>query len=348
MANKSLPIFEKLKKDILDRKYSLIYFLHGEESYFIDELSDLLIDTVLTPAQKGFDLMVTYGKDISPLDIKMACRRYPMISDYQLIVVKEAQNIKSWELMEDYFANPFEKTILVICNRGKIDGRTKMAKDIGKHVLFYAEAFKDYEVPAWINDYIRSKNKSIDPKATEIISQFVGTNLQKLKSEIDKMLLNIPKDVSMINAHHVENNIGISKEFNVFELQNALGSKNYNKTVQIGNYLVENMKTGEALMNLSALLTYFKKIFICHDVKNKSPKEISLAIGVHEFFVKDYLMACRNYTKEDVEIILGYFKYYDLAIKGVDNSSRSPEDLFFELVIKIFKINEVKKLFRIN
>jgi DNA polymerase III subunit delta len=348
MANKSLPIFEKLKKDILNKKYSPIYFLHGEESYFIDEISDLLIENVLTPAEKSFDLTIAYGKDITPLEIKMACRKYPMMSLYQLIVIKEAQNIKDWEIMEDYFENPFEKTILVVCNRSKIDGRTKMAKDIAKHVLFYSEPFKDYEIPSWINDYIRSRNKNIDPKATEIISQYVGTNIQKLMSEIDRMLLNIPKDTAMINVHHVESNIGISKEYNVFELQNAIGAKNYNKTIQIVNYLIENMKPPEALKHFGALLNYFKKIYICHDVKNKSPKDISLQIGIHEFFVKDYLTACRNYSKDDVEIILGYFKYYDLAMKGFDNYSRSQGDLLLELVVKIFKINEVKKHFRIN
>ncbi|MDP2176345.1 MAG: DNA polymerase III subunit delta [Bacteroidota bacterium] len=348
MANKTIIAFEQLKKKILSKEYSPIYFLHGEESYFIDELSDLLESTVLTPEQKGFNLNISYGKDISPLEIKMTCRRFPMGSQYQLIMVKEAQNIKNWDDMNDYFEKPNEHTILVICNRSKIDLRTKMAKTLAKFDMFAADQLRDYEITAWINDYIKSKNKSIDPKATEIIGQFVGTNLQKLKSEIDKMLQNIPKDVNMINIHHVEHNIGISKEYNIFELQNALGSKNYNKSIQITNYFLENIKPGDAIGYLYGLLNYFKKMYLCHDVKNKSPKEISMIIGVNEFFVKDYLLACRNYSKDDIEMILGYMKFYDLAMKGVDNASNSQGELFRELVVKIFKINDVKKLFRIN
>jgi DNA polymerase III subunit delta len=348
MANKTIIAFDQLKKDILNKKYSPIYFLHGEESYFIDELSDLLENAILTPEQKGFNLNIAYGKDITPHEIKMTCRRFPMASDYQLIMVKEAQNIKNWDDMLDYFEKPNNHTILVICNRSKIDMRTKLAKVLGNYALFSAESLRDYEIGAWINDYIKSKNKSIDPKATEIIGQFVGANLQKLKSEIDKMLINIPKDVSMINIHHVEQNIGISKEYNIFELQNALGSKNYNKAIQITNYFVDNIKAGEAIGHLNGLLSFFKKMYLCYDVKNKSPKDISSIVGINEYFVKDYLLACRNYSKDDIEIILGYMKYYDLAMKGLDNASTSQGELLRELVVKIFKINEVKKLFRIN
>lgn len=349
MSNKTIPIFEQIKKDILAKKYSPIYFLQGEENYFIDEICDLLEEKVLTPEEKSFNLTIAYGKDITPIEIKMACRRFPMMSEFQLIIVKEAQNIKDWDHLIDYFKNPFVQTILCIAHKNKkIDGRSSLAKLLSKHVLLNADPLRDYEVPQWITNFIASKGKSIDPKATELICNFVGSDLIKLKYEINKMFINLPKEIPIINIHHVEQNIGISKEFNFFELQKAIGSKNFNKAIQIVNYFAENDSKLDFFPGIGIISSYFGKLYQLHDIKSKTKDEISKILNINTFFVPDYMQSLQFYSKDDIEIILGYIKYYDLCAKGVDNVGRTKGELLIELTVKILKVNEIKKIKNIN
>ena len=350
MSNKSSHTFEQIKKDILAKKYSPIYFLQGEENYFIDEVCDLLEDKVLTPEEKSFNFTVYYGKDISPMEIKMACRRFPMMSEFQLIIVKEAQNIKDWDPLIDYFKNPFNQTILCFAHKNKkIDGRSSLSKLLSQHVLLNAEPIRDYEVPQWITSFIAAKGKSIDPKATELICNFVGNDLIKLKSEINKMFINLPKELPIVNIHHVEQNIGISKEFNFFELQKAIGAKNFNKSIQIANYFAENESKLEAIfMGFGVLNSYFGKLYQLYDYKNKTKDEACKALNITPFFYNDYLNSIQLYSKEDIEIVLGYIKYYDLCAKGVNNVGRSKGDLLIELTVKILKVNEIKKIKNLN
>lgn len=351
MSNKTNSTFELIKKDILAKKYSPIYFLQGEENYFIDEICELLEENVLTPAEKGFNFTIFYGKDITPIEIKMACRRFPMMSEFQLIIVKEAQNIKDWDPLVEYFKNPFNQTILCIAHKNKkIDGRSTLSKLVSQHVLLTADPLKEYEIPQWITNFIASKGKSIDPKATELICNFVGNDLIKLKSEINKMFINLPKELPIVNVHHVEQNIGISKEFNFFELQKAIGSKNFNKSIQIANYFAENDSKllDTIFMGLGIINSYFGKLYQLHDVKNKSKDDICKLLNISSYFFNDYVNSIQLYSKDDIEIVLGYIKYYDLCIKGVDNVGRTKGELLIELTVKILKVNEIKKIKNLN
>ncbi len=347
MSKNTIANFERIKKDILNKKFSPIYFLCGEENFYIDQLSDLLEEHVLNPVEKSFDLSISYGKETSAHNVVMSCKKFPMFSPVQLIMIKDAQNMSDIENLEDYFLNPMEKTILVLCYRNKtLDKRKTFAKALKKHELFETELFRDYEIPTWISNYFKEKNRNIDPKAIELISEYVGNNLQTLKSEIDKMLVNVKEEVSIINVNHVEQNIGISKDYNFFELQKAIGAKNFNKSIQITNYFVNQDDKGHLLSGISILMNYFNKIYICHGIKTRSHNEIAQTLGVNNFFVGEYLQACNNYSREDIEMILGYLKYYDLCAKGVNNASAKDGQLLIELVVKILKISEIRKTVR--
>lgn len=344
MSNKTIESFEKIKKEILNKKFSPVYFLCGEENYYIDEIADLLEAQVLTPEEKNFNLTISYGKEISALEIKMACKRFPLMSKHQLIIIKDAQNVASLEALEDYVTNPMPETILVLCYRNKtLDKRKSFAKMLSKHTFFVSEQMRDYEIISWITSYFKVKNRSIEPKAIQLISEFVGTNLGTLKSEIDKMLINIKDSVTIINMNHVEENIGVSKEYNFFELQKALGSKNFNKSVQIANYFISTEAKHFLLGGIAILMGFFSKIHICHVISNKSKMEIAQILGINNYFVPEYLEACKNYSRGDIETILGYLKYYDLRAKGVNDTNTKEGQLLIELVVKILKVNDIRR-----
>lgn len=342
MANQTTIKFDQIIGDIAKRQFSPIYFLEGEETYFIDALADKLEEQVLKPEEKSFNLIITYGKDTSALDIKMSARRYPMMSEYQLIMVREAQLLDDLDPLEDYFENPMKSTILVFSFKGKkIDKRKKIGKLLSKYTHFTSERLRDYETIPWVEKLIKSKGKSIEPKALELIVEFLGSDLAKITSEIDKMLINVKNDVSLINIHHVEQNIGVSKDYNIFEFQKALGQKNFNKTIQIANYFAANSKNHSIFPILTNLYGYFSKVYAYHTMKHKSKKEIAIGIGVNEFFVEDYRVASLNFSPAMIEQVFGYLKYYDLRAKGVNDTGTEEGQLLIELTVKMLKIAEI-------
>jgi len=342
MANNTTIKFDQIIGDIHKRKFTPVYLLEGEETFYIDEITKALEEHVLKPEEKSFNQTIAYGKDISPLDIKMAAKRYPMMSEYQLIIIKEAQNIGDIDQLEDYLENPLSTTILVLCYKGKkVDKRKKVGKLFGKYTHFTSERLRDYEVTTWIEKYVKAKGRNIDVKGVQLISDYLGNDLGKIANEIDKMLINVKQEVAIITEQHIEQNIGVSKDYNIFELQKAIGQKNFNKAIQITNYFASNTKQHSIIPIIANLYSFFSKIYTYHNIKSRPKKEIALTLGINEFFVDEYRQASVNYYPGHIEQIFGFLKYYDLRSKGVNDTGTDEGQLMIEMVVRILRIVEI-------
>ncbi|WP_134091653.1 DNA polymerase III subunit delta [Olivibacter sp. XZL3] len=325
--------------DIDKRKLKPIYLLHGEEAYYIDLIVHALENKVLSDAEKGFNQTILYGKDTDWVTILNTAKRYPMMSDYQVVIVKEAQNLK-WDKADGFFQayveKPLNTTVLVFAYKyGKFDKRKKIYKSIEKTGVVL-ESAKIYEnkLASWIDDYVKERGMKIHPQAAAMMSDYLGTELSKVANELDKMMLNVPKERE-ISVVDVQNNIGISKDFNVFELNTALGKKDVFKVNQIVDYFSANPKSNPIPVVMGSLYSYFSKILKFHYLPDKSQQAAAKELGVHPFFVKDYEMAARNYPIIKLFHIISYLREYDLKSKGVDAFNLEAEDLLKELMFKV-------------
>lgn len=330
----------ELTKNIKNRKFTPVYLLHGEEPYFIDQLTDLLERTVLSDAEKGFNQTVLYGKDTDMAGILNAAKRFPMMSEYQLIVVKEAQDLKwgkddSNEHVLAYFEKPLPSTILVLAYKyGSFDKRKKLYKIIDKWgTVFSSEPVRDYKLAAWIDELVRSKGVDIAPQASALLAEYLGADLSKVANEVDKLLLNLPKGTT-INTDHIQRNIGISKEYNVFELQKALAARDVYKANQIINYFAANPKSNPMVVIMANLNSWFTKILLYQTLENKG--NAAKELGVNPYFVKDYELAARSFPPSKVIEIIGHLRVYDLKSKGVDSTGNIDQGaLLKELIFSI-------------
>jgi DNA polymerase-3 subunit delta len=343
--------------DLKRRIYKPIYFLSGEEAYYIDQISDYIENNVLDEADREFNQNIVYGKDIDFVSILGLAKQFPMMSEYQVVIVKEAQNIKELnksaggddspavaknnpnsavQQFVNYIVNPQPTTILVFCFKYKtIDKRSAMAKALQKHAVYFeSNKLYDNQVPEWINNYVKDSGYSIAPKASFLLSEFLGNDLSKITNEINKLVISLPKGKE-ITADLVQDNIGISKDFNVFELQDALAKKDVLKANQIINYFAFNEKEHPAVMVLSSLYGYFSKILKYHFLPDKSKFAAAGALGVNPYFVDGYAKAALNYNTGKLKNIFAYLKECDLKAKGVDNPSIENGELLKELVFKI-------------
>ncbi len=342
-------IISELKKKV----YRPVYFLMGEEAYFIDMISDYIEQNVLDDSEKEFNQTILYGRDVSASDIVNAAKRFPMMSEHQVIIVKEAQNIKDLVAkdkegakekdkekaklpFEAYIENPQKSTILVVCYKYKtLDKRTATAKAIDKNaVLFDSKKIYDNKVPDWINNYLKGKEYTVSPQASALLGEYLGTNLSKISNELDKLMINLPPK-SEISLEHIQTNIGISKEYNVFELQTAVGKKDVLKANRIINYFSSNEKEHPLVMTMSSLYGYFCKLLSYQFLTDKSKPSVASALGVNPFFVGDYERAAKNYSVTKLKSIFGYLREYDLKSKGVDSGTASQGELLKELIFKI-------------
>ncbi len=323
--------------DLRRKAYKPVYFLMGEEAYYIDQISDYIQTAVLDESQREFDLTVVYGKDTDLVTIINEAKRYPMMSPYQVVIVKEAQSIKDWEPMQYYVSNPSQTTILVFAHKyGSPDKRKKWMLDIAKiGVVFESEKLRDYEMGAWINTYSRSKNVTVDVKAIQMLTEFLGTNLSKVANELDKLLLTKPANTSVITPEQVEKNIGISKDFNVFELQDALVEKNVLKANRIIRYFADNKKNNPLVMVLPQLFTLFSNLMIFHYLKDKSQMAVASELKINPYFVKKYEMAAKNYGAWRTMNVISWIRETDARSKGVDSNGVDDGELMKELVFKI-------------
>lgn len=333
---------QSILKQISNRQFKPIYLLYGEETYFIDQISKALEHTVLTDAQKGFDQSILYGKETDLATVVSVAKRYPMMSDHQLVIVKEAQHL-DWksgsEFLEKYLNDPMPSTILVFEHRyTKFEKRRKvhkLAEKIG--LVLEAKKLYDNQLPGWIGSYVQARGWSIDPQATMLISDHLGADLSKVTNEVDKLLMNVPKEKA-ISAVEVEANIGISKDFNVFELNNALSNKNWSRAVQIVDYFSENPKNHPIIRIVGGLSTHFMKILKYHYLPDKSQASVAKNLGVHPFFVKDYVTAARNYSRPQLFRVIHALQEMDLKSKGVDvGAHTSSRDIYRDFIIDIMR-----------
>src|SRR3569833_1590085 len=330
--------------DIKKRRLKPLYLLHGEEPYFIDMVSNFTEQNLLSDAEKGFNHTVLYGKVTDIMTVLGAAKRYPMMSDYQLVLVKETQDMKwgkedddkkSIDLLLSYLENPLQGTVLMFCYKyGKFDKRKKTYKAIEINwLVFESTSLYDNKIPEWIDAYAAEKGYKTDPQASAMMAEYLGNDLSKIANELDKLMLNVAVGQT-ITVKHVQDNIGISKEYNVFELQASLGRKDPYKVNQIINYFEANPKANPLVLVMANLNNFFSKVLLYHYVKDKSPQNLAGELGVRPFFVKDYEQAARNYNYGKTMQIISLLREYDLKSKGVD-SNDGPGELMKELMFKI-------------
>lgn len=322
--------------DLKKRIFSPVYFLYGEEPYFIDLISGYIEDNVLSEQEKEFNQTIVYGKDTDAAGIIGSARRYPMMSSHQVLIVKEAQDVPDPEGLLNYLQNPVPTTILVLCYKyGRIDKRKSFYKALEKAgVVFESAPLYDNRIPDWIAGYAGEHGYRITPKAAALLGEFVGNELSKIVNELTKLFINLPAG-SEINEDTIERNIGISKDFNVFELQKALGKKDVYKANLIIRYFAANPKENPLVKIIPGLYSYFTKVLIYHYLPDKSRNAAAAALGVIPFFVSDYQLAAKNYPVPKLVSLISCLREYDLKAKGVDNVSATDGELMKEMVYRI-------------
>jgi len=332
--------YSQIITDLKNKKYAPVYFFEGEEPFFMDRISDFILENVLTEDEKGFNQTILYGKDLSLDSIMTAAKRFPMMAERQVVVIREAQNIKNIEDLSHYVEKPMRSTILVFNYKYKtIDKRKKLYKALQKNGVFLeSKPLYENKIPAWISEYLKEKNLGIDPRAAQMITDFVGSDLQRIVNELEKVTISLVPGTSIM-PEDVEKNIGISKEFNTFELQNALGNKDILKSNRIINYFIDNEKLHPLTVIIGMLVTYFRKLLIYHSIENKNDRTaVAQKLGVNPFFINDYVSAARNYSLDKSVLIISMMREYDLRSKGARGGTTSNGDLLKELVFKILHL----------
>lgn len=328
---------KKLAQDIKNGKLLPIYFLMGEEPYYIDKISQYIEANVLTEDEKGFNQMVLYGRDTSIEEIVSNAKRFPMMAERQVILVREAQDLsRTIEKLADYANNPQPTTVLVVNYKyKKIDKRKALYKAIKKSgYVFESKKLYDNQVPEWIQRVLAGQNYSILPKASHMLVEFLGTDLGKISNELDKLKIVLPKG-NQITPEHIEQNIGISKDYNNFELTKAIGSRDSLKAFKIVKYFADNPKDNPMVVTVSLLFSFFSKLLHLHGLHDKNPRSVASSLKVNPYFVDDYIKAARNYPMKKVSQIVATLREFDVKSKGVNSNSVPQGDLLKELMVKI-------------
>ena len=332
--------FEKIMSDLSEGKYAPVYFLMGEESYYIDKISDYLAHHVLKEEEKAFNQTILYGKDADAAAIINTAKRFPMMSEYQVVIVREAQQVRNIDDLIYYVPNPLKSTILVICYKyKKYDKRKKLYKELEKNgVVFESKKLYESQVPDWISQVLKGKGITIQPPAALLLTEFLGNDLQKIEKELDKLILTLPSGEKNINTNHIEENIGISKDYNPYELQKALVEKNALKAYRIIDYMGHNQKSNPFSVTIASLYFFFNKVFLLATLKDKSKENVRDKLNIQPFFLSEYNKATRVFPPAKTFQIIQWLREYDLQSKGVGNISATPHDLLKELVYKILQV----------
>lgn len=343
----SVEQYNALSGSIRNRQFAPVYLLMGEEPFFIDRLSDLLAENILNETEKAFNQTVIYGKDTEGGAIVNLCRQMPMMGGKMVVIVKEAQQLKKIEQLANYTQNPQESTVLVICHKGKnVDKRTPLYKSCkDKGVAFESVPPRDYEISGWLSDFVRSKGLLLDTKASAMMVDHLGADIAKIANELDKLITSLPEGTKNITADHIEQNIGISKEFNTFELTRAVSEKNLTKAMQIADHFARNPKDNPFVMTISMLFNHFQRIFILNyqrwlarKEQRGMPSEMDLARMLKlptSFFLKEYQLAANHYPTPKCFFVFGLLREYDMKSKGVESGSADDGELLKELLLKI-------------
>jgi DNA polymerase III subunit delta len=332
--------FEEIMSDLKRRIYKPVYFLTGEEPYYIDLIVNYIEDNVLDESEKAFNQIIVYGDDTTMSAIIDTARRFPMMSSHQVLIIKEAQTLKKLEDLILYLEKPLVSTILVFCYKYKtIDKRTKLYKALGSHAVFLdSPRLRDYQVPSWIERYLMTKGIRTDPSASAMLTEYLGTDLHKIVNELDKLIMLLPKGKPVVTMALIQQNIGISKDYNNFELQKAVGDKDILKANMIVNYFSDNPKDNPLIPTLSSLFVLFSKILTFHYLEDKSKNNVAAVLKIHPFFVKDYEMAAGKYNIRKTVQIIALLRTFDMRSKGYGDPGTEDGELLKELVYKILHL----------
>ncbi|MCD8080406.1 MAG: DNA polymerase III subunit delta [Bacteroides sp.] len=337
MAKQEITCDEILRQ-LKTGTYHPIYYLMGEEPYYIDLIADYIAEHILTDIEKEFNLTVVYGADVDVATVINAARRYPMMSEKQVVIVKEAQAIRNIEELCYYLQKPLLSTLLVVCHKhGVLDRRKKLAAEVAKAgVLFESKKIKEAQLPAFITSYMKAKGVDMDPKATVMMADFVGTDLHRLTGELEKLIITLPAGQQRVTPKQIEKNIGISKDYNNFELRSALVEKDIAKANKIIKYFEENPKTNPIQMTLSLLFNFFSNLMLAYYAPQKNDQGIAAMLGLRTpWQAREYLTAMGKYNGVKTMQIIREIRYADAKSKGVQNASMSDGDILRELVFKI-------------
>ena len=339
MLTKQGVTFQAIMQDLKNRNFAPFYLLMGEESYYIDTISDYIASHVLLPEECDFNQTICFGSDVTAVQVTDMAKRYPMMAEFQVIIVKEAQNIRSLEALEGYLKKPVKSTILVWCHKnGKIDTRKKvigLAQAMG--VVFESKKLRDYQLPEFIQNYLKSKKATIDPKSCQMIANHIGSDLSRIVSELDKILIYLPNDNRRVTPDIVEKEIGVSKDFNAFELRNAIVSKDIFKANQIIKYFDNNPKAGSLYSFLPLLFSFFQNLMILHYTPNKSSEQdIARALDLNSTWgIKDLITGLKNYSARKTMDIISKIREVDGKSKGLDNPHTGAGELMKELIFYV-------------
>ncbi len=325
--------FTRIREQLVAKQYSPIYFLHGEESFFIDQLVEILEHKVLNESEKAFNQVVLYGKESDFKQVIDNARQFPMMAERRVVIVKEAQEMRSLSQLESYFSKPTESTILVIAHKHKkLDGRSKLSKVLSKSaVVFEAKKLYDNQLPDWITRRVKDLGFQIDQQGTRVLAEYLGSDLSKVNNELKKLAINLEKGSTITSALILEQ-IGISKDFNVFELQKALANRNVQKIAMIFNYFSENIKSNPVPMVLSNLYQFFSKVLIAKSLGSSSEEKIRAELGLRSsFFSRDYIQAASNYSHAYLKYVLKSLSKADHQSKGIGVRNMPGSQIYKEL-----------------
>ncbi|MBO4529226.1 MAG: DNA polymerase III subunit delta [Paludibacteraceae bacterium] len=337
MAKQSSIGYREILSELQMKSYKPVYFLSGEEPYFIDLIADYILNNVLAESEREFNQYVYYGKDVQLKTVLENARRFPMMAQYQVIVVKEAQNIASFDDLANYVQHPQPSTILVFCYKKKADARKKFVTEVAKNgVFFNSDKLYDNQIPSFIQNYMMGKSVQIDEKSTQLLADYIGTDLHRLVNELDKLIMTKPSTAKMITTDLVEKNVGISKEFNDFELKTALIQKDVYKSNMIAFHLSQS-KSFALNVTISVLYAYFSNLMVYYYIQDKNKMNVAKELGISSYFADEYALGARNYNAWKTMSIISLLREYDAKSKGVGNNttSNSGAELLKELVFKI-------------
>lgn len=328
--------YEKILGDLKKGIFKPVYWLEGDEEYFIDQITFFAENKILTESEAGFNLTVFYGRDTAWSDVVNACRRYPMFSERQVVILKEAQSMKDIDKLEAYIEKPLPSTLLFVAYKNKkLDGRTKLAKILkDKSVVFSSKRLYDNELPDWTNALVKSKGFTITNRALFLLIDHIGNDLNRLNNEVDKLSLNL-ENRKNITEDDIETFVGISKEFNVFELQQSIASKDLYKAIRIIQYFNANPKAAPLQLIFPSLYNFFSKVQMIYAVPSKNERDIAAAIGVSPYFAKDYLQTAMKFSYSEIEKVMLLLYEYNLRNIGVNDAGTGDADLLKEMVVKM-------------
>jgi DNA polymerase-3 subunit delta len=330
--------YNSLLKKIKSKEFKPIYLLHGEEPFYIDKISKALENSVLEEHERDFNQTIVYGKDVDLGSLVSDAKGYPMMSERKLIIIREAQDIKEkeLELLERYFENPNETTVFVLGYKyKKFDSRKKLYKIINQAgEIFHSEKIKEYKLSEWIETYLKKSDYTITPKASKLLADFLGNDLSKITNELDKLSLLIEKGTTISDVH-IEENIGISKDFNTFELINAIQVRDVPKAFLIINHFEHNPKANPIIPIITQIFNFYIKLMRIHFAPNKSNEALGALLKTNPYFVKDYLLSCKLYNPSKIASNVSILHEYDLKSKGINNSSTSEGELLREMVYRL-------------